>query len=224
MGETDLSDFSYEEWVAFFFAHGVDVYGDLWDKYDLSVQPRQPERLIAHLTRLCQEFSTLPTLYSWGQINQGVWAVLSHPGGMAEALMRPNAPLELRLECVRAMYHVYADAIAHLEPALPMENGFYMWWELIGDCFCLSAGHGGDRPFLPKDADARQMHDTILSTLVRVLQLGEERCASAALHGLGHLHHPDGAGIVQEYIDKRQGSLSPEDLEWLQQCRDGTVM
>lgn len=224
MAEIDLSGYPYEEWVAFFFARGVDPYGDLWHQYQIAPQPEHPERLVTYLTRLCREFSTLPAGYSWGQINQAVWAILSYPAEMTQILAQTGSPLYLRLECIRSMYHVYAEVIAPLDPAVPMENCFYMWWDLVGERFCWNAGHHGNRPFSPKDEGHRQMHDTILSTLLRILQLGDKRCEYAALHGLGHLHHADGVKAIRQYIDTHTASLSPEDLTWLQECRDGTMM
>jgi hypothetical protein len=224
MSEIDLSDFSYEEWVAFFFRRDVDPSGDLWDDYEFAFEPRQPDRLISHLTCLCRHFSTLPTQYTWGQIDQAVWAILMRPAQMADMLMRSDVPLNSRTDCIHAMYHVYADVITTLDPAIPMENCFDMWWDIVAKAFCSGEGHYDDSPFRPDDADARRMHDAILSTVVQILQLGEVRCEHAALHGLGHLQHPDGAKIVQEYIDKHSEDLTPDGLAWLIECRDGTVM
>jgi len=224
MGEIDLSELPYEEWLGFFFARGVDPYGDLWHQYHVVRHPAKPIQATEYLTRMCRDFAMLPLQCSWEQINQGVWAVFTYPAEMADFLMQKDAPLEPRLECIRSMYHVYADVIAKLDPAIAMENCFYMWWDTIAEKFWRSAGQEGTIRFSPADDEHRQLQGAILETLLRILQLGERRCEFAALHGLGHLRHPDGVKAIQVYIVKHADDLSPEDLGWLKECRDGTMM
>jgi hypothetical protein len=224
MAEIDLSELPYEEWLGFFFARDVDPYGDLWHQYHIARPPAQPDQAITYLTRMCRDFAMLPPQCSWEQINQGVWAVFSYPAEMADFLMQNTVPLELRLECIRAMYHVYADVIAKLDPAITMENCFYMWWDTIAEKFCRSSGYEGMGQFNPADDEHRQMQKVILETLVRILHVGEHRCEFAALHGLGHLRHAEGVKAIQEYIVKHADDLTPDDLDWLKECRDGTMM
>jgi len=42
-----------------------------------------------------------------------------------------------------------------------------------------------------------------------------------ALHGLGHLYHPQVHDAVQGFIDTNPAGVS---LKWLEQCRDCNVM
>jgi hypothetical protein len=57
--------------------------------------------------------------------------------------------------------------------------------------------------------------------LVRILDVPNIETQRCALHGLGHLHHPEVHGIVQRYIDTNKSAF---DLAWLNQCREGTVL
>ncbi len=68
--------------------------------------------------------------------------------------------------------------------------------------------------------EERAILNQMLTTLTEILALGEVRCEQYALHGLGHLPHPERAQTVQKFIDES----AEEGLEWVKQCRDGTVM
>ncbi len=61
----------------------------------------------------------------------------------------------------------------------------------------------------------------MFETLCIILNLDDEPCQSYAFHGLGRLHHPEGPGVIQQFIDARrhEEGLNPE---WLEECRDGT--
>jgi hypothetical protein len=65
---------------------------------------------------------------------------------------------------------------------------------------------------------------TMFETLSKIVALPDERTQGYALHGLGHLHHPDVHRLVQQYLHEHQHRLSSEDIRWIEKCRDGTVM
>jgi hypothetical protein len=44
------------------------------------------------------------------------------------------------------------------------------------------------------------MQDVIFETLNRILRLDSVPCQTAALHGLGHLHHPDTERVIEQYL------------------------
>jgi hypothetical protein len=60
--------------------------------------------------------------------------------------------------------------------------------------------------------------------LKEILELSDPRCQSCALHGLGHLAHPEAAALVQSYIDRKKDTITADQMKWLEACRDGTVM
>ena len=64
----------------------------------------------------------------------------------------------------------------------------------------------------------------MLATLTKILALEEDRCEQYALHGLGHLHHPQRAAVVQKFIDEHADEWPEDALAWIKECRDGTVM
>jgi hypothetical protein len=74
------------------------------------------------------------------------------------------------------------------------------------------------------DEDELAIQDAIFKTLARILTLPDNRAQKSALHGLGHLHHPKGATVVQAWLEDHRGELDEAGREWVEQCRDGNVM
>jgi hypothetical protein len=54
-----------------------------------------------------------------------------------------------------------------------------------------------------------QLQDVFFETLAKVLFLDSEPCQGAALHGLGHLHHPGTRELIERYLQDRP-SLTTE--------------
>ncbi len=142
---------------------------------------------------------------------------------LPSVLWKYESPIEPRLECIRAMYHVFEDVIAKLPAGVEFGAG-YMWWDHV--CWNFSWDiqqrekiQKGDYYHL-LSADERALDDCMFETIVRVLALGEIRCEDAALHGLNHLYHPRGRAVVQAYIDAHRATVTPDRLKWLEECRD----
>jgi len=72
--------------------------------------------------------------------------------------------------------------------------------------------------------DRRALLDETLRTLSRILKLEEPCCCGAALHGLGHLRHPKGWRLVQDFINRHRAELTDDELRWMRNCRDGVVL
>jgi hypothetical protein len=57
------------------------------------------------------------------------------------------------------------------------------------------------------------LQDVFFQTLAKILAIDSETCQGAALHGLGHLHHPQTKELIQRFIDEHP-SLTPERKEY----------
>lgn len=232
---------TYEEWIVFVFDHPVEG-GDPW-YYSADVDVLyDAQQHVSYLTRLCTEFVQVTESYTLEQVNRGIWFLLGGYNCFPEMLFGEEVPLGERLACIRSMYHVYADFVA-VSNVEVMENCFEMWWDLVADDFWSTAQNhhqnvsGGCRR--PKrsskrdgPSDAREglesgeceTLDAMFDTLAKILHLDDGRTQSYALHGLGHLHHPGVKDLVQRYINEHREGLTAEDVKWLEECRDGTVM
>jgi hypothetical protein len=54
-----------------------------------------------------------------------------------------------------------------------------------------------------------ELQDIFFQTLSKVLAIDSWTCQGAALHGLGHLHHPGTKELVNRYLDENP-SLATE--------------
>jgi hypothetical protein len=233
--DLDLSSLTFDEFAAFFFARKVvpddeqfdyfltDLHGE---KYFESV-PSSPEILVNHLTKLFSEFGQIGSKYTLAQVDQGIWGMWGANLRLYEFLFVSSVPLESRLSCIRSMYHVYSDYVSQLErePDPKIESGIYMWWDLILHGFwdssrpVIAGTWRGDASKL--DAESRVLLDVLFETLTGILAIPNHASQLSALHGLGHLYHPQVHDAVQRFIDTNPPGFS---LKWLEQCRDCNVM
>jgi hypothetical protein len=230
----DLSVKSFEEFVQFFFArrpvpddqqfeyYSHDLAGVKYDEF----KPSSPKVVVHYMTRLFSNFGTIAPAYSLAQVDQAVWGMFGENLRLYEFLWNRAIELEDRLRCIRSMYFVFSDFVGRNEVA-EAETAFSMWWDLFLFSFWvdmdLKNGRGRTYDISVLDADERTVVDTAFETLTRVLSLADLASQFAALHGLGHLHHPDVSEAVQGYIDKHKGEFTPERLDWIQRCKDGRI-
>jgi hypothetical protein len=230
----DLSSKSFDQFVAFFFSREVVPDEEQFDyfltdlagqEYDEAV-PSSPAILVEHMTKLFSEFGQIASKYSFAQVDQAVWGILGENLRLYEFLFDVSVPLPIRLECIRSMYWVFSDFVAKMKGAPdPGAGGFFMWWDLI-----LHGFWAAPKPFLDRtyagdasklDSESRILLDAMFDTLKRILELPHSETQRCALHGLGHLHHPQVRNTIQHYIDSNESGLP---LAWLEQCRDGSVL
>jgi hypothetical protein len=230
----DLSQLNFEEFVSFLFDHDMEkeeywyhepalhTFNTFNDK-DVS----SPSIIVKHMTRLFTEFSAVASRYSLPQINAGIWAMLGYGGFQLEKhLWLPAAPLDERLACIRSMYFVYSDYVVKSTVEV-MENCFDLWWDAVASGFWEQMDfelkiNQGDT--LSLNAEHRALLDAMFETLSKILALPDLRTQGYALHGLGHLHHPGVRDLVQHFLDEHRQDLTAEGIDWVEQCRDGTVM
>ena len=231
----DLSTFSFDGFVQFFFAREVVPDEEQFDSLLRNALGQQfeeaetssPAIVVGHMTKLFSEFGAIAPRYSMGQIDQGIWGILGERLRLYELLWDESVPLLERAACIRSMYSVYSDFVCGRHSG-PLDSGFYMWWDLILHGFWCQSGPEGRRTrwgdLSSLSADSTALLDVMFETLKRILELEDARVQGCALHGLGHLHHPGVHETVQKYIYNREGKLTEQSLRWLEQCRDGTVM
>ena len=231
----DLSTKTFEEFVVFLFDRTVvgddeqfdyfirDPSGQPYDEFT----PSAPQVLVGYMTKLFLEFGRIGSIYSLGQLNQGIWAMLGENLRLYELLWEASVPIEQRIECIRSMYSVYADFVAPSKVEV-MENCFDMWWDIVAGNFWYQHNlfvqkvRPGEVAKL--DPESRRLLDAMFETLTKILALPDLRTKGFALHGLGHLHHPAVRETVQSFIDTHREELTEQGLRWVEQCRDGTVM
>lgn len=229
----DLSSKTFDEFVEFLFARKIVPDKEQFDyfltdldgqQYDEAV-PSSSKVVVGHMTKLFSEFGQIATKYSLAHVDQAVWGILGENLRLYEFLFDTSVPLPNRLECIRSMYYVYSDFVAKSEADPdPDLGGFWMWWDLVLHGFWtpprpfVAGTYRGDASRL--DSESRVLLDVMLETLKRILDLPHTEAQRCALHGLGHLHHPEVRNTIQHFIDAKKSEFR---LAWLEECRDGTV-
>ena len=205
----DISHISFEEFIAFIFdrevqAIEVQAKTEEWNPWYWHTKVLfDPQQICGYYTRLFMAPSFLLERFSKAQLEEGFWAI---PAGgslecsVTELIWNTDLPLAIREECVKSMFYLFRDLFA----AEPLDSAAGMWWDSI----CCHLWHRGRRDRLRGGEDL-SMQDVMFETMVQVLALDSVDCQAAALHGLGHLHHPATEEVIQTYVTQHP-SLSGE--------------
>jgi hypothetical protein len=201
---TDLSEFSFDEFIAFLFDRDIPEKSGKWNPWYWHTEVVfDPVRICDYYIRLFKEPRFLLERFSPAQLEEGFWAISSHGflGCSATDLFWNEVlPLSAREECVRSMFYLYRDLFA-FEPS---ETAGFMWWDSV----CWHLWHRGQKDRLRGGEDL-SMQDVMFETLAKILALDSENCQHAALHGLGHLQHPATQETINDYL-RQHPSLSHE--------------
>jgi hypothetical protein len=202
----NLRNATFEEFVDFLFDREViptpverTADGEPW--YWRAEVTFEPMRVASFYIQLFTDPGFLLDRFSLDQLEQGFWAI---PSGNIECSINhiiwdKRLPFELRESCVRSMHQLYASLFAKE----PLETSSNMWWDALAydwHCGIRERANGGEDS---------AMQDVMFETLLRILELPQAWCQEAALHGLGHLHHPDTTAAVQRFLALTPG-IDPE--------------
>ena len=192
----NITGASFEEFVAFLFDHEVvpiprDGKGPEPWYWNAQVE-FEPVRVACDYVRLFTDPEFLVTQYSLEQLEQGFWAIPSCniECSVTEIIWHKQVPFVMRENCVRSMFHLFQKLFA----VVTLETSPNMWWDSLAYNW-----HCGNRARSNGGEDER-MQDVIFETLEKILALPSLECQAAALHGLGHLHHPATQQLIERYI------------------------
>ncbi len=205
---------SFDEWVKFTFDHPVTdpawYWSDSWDEFwDAWSEGFAPEQQLRYATQLFQGASVLLIgTYSIEQINQGLTMLLSGPTDfrIADLIWSRQLSLPVREGCIASMVRLFQSVFSRVV----VEHACFMWWDELREW-----DHQEDRDPRSKEA--------ILTALELILNLPSRDCQMSALHGLGHLRHPDKEKIIRGYV-QRHSELDEEIREYAQAAIEGTVL
>ena len=214
----DLRGVSVVEFIKFLFDHDVPEDTEdpeLWyDEYDMWIDYNKDE-LVDLYIRLFNDSADLLNRYSEEQLDQGCWV-----------MMGPN--LEVSLESI-----IWDDGIARAKRVMliysmyDMYNYFYklnkldtsceMWWDSLAYDFYDNELRNRE------NKETQVIQDAMFSTLKKILEIDAKHCQTAALHGLGHLRHPDTEQAIKDYLRKHPG-LDKNEKNYANACITGEIM
>jgi hypothetical protein len=196
----DIRSASFDEFVDFLFDHDVvPTPSDPKEPgpwYWHAEVAFDPIRVAGFYIRLFQEPRFLIARFSIPYLEQGFWAIQSGnlDCAVSEIIWHRDVPLEIRESCIRTMFHLFEKLFATCE----LDTAPNMWWDSLAyDWHCGNRDRANGR-------EDELMQDVMFGTLERILSLPSRACHIAALHGLGHLHHPETEGLVQSYIERNE--------------------
>jgi hypothetical protein len=202
----DVSEYSFEEFVSFLFDREIPTGNgkpDPW-YYAMTVD-FDAVRLCEFYIRLFRHPGFLTEKFSKSQLESGFWAI--HGPALQCSVMwiisNTDLPFSLRQECIRSMLDLFKNLFA----AEPLETSVQMWWDSLcydWECGNRDRGRGGEDLAL---------QDVLFETLANILALDSEICQGAALHGLGHLHHPRTQDLIQRFLEDNP-ALSQEQKDY----------
>jgi hypothetical protein len=185
----DLRNISFNEFVSLVFQRDAPVepneIGPPFDEVDA-------EKLCAYYVQLFQQPEFLISRFTKKQLEEGFWAIMGHTQewSAGKLIDDSDAPLASRKDLIESM----AVPFERLFIKEPFDTSVHMWW----DSLCYD-WHSGNRK-RDNGGEDLELQDIFFHTLVKILALDSWICQGAALHGLGHLHHPDTAEAVRRFL------------------------
>lgn len=182
-----FTDASFEEWIEFVFARPVTEPAWYWDDGHDEWQGTA-ERTAELMAETFERSGEALESFDEAQVNQGLWLLASEDQDFARCIHDAAVPWPKRAAVLEGVFTLYRDCFAvrctnhlsHLDvpaenpAASPLHAVCYMWWDsfpAVGE---------------PENPDCRERDQLILSVMERMLDLPNDACREAALHGLGH--------------------------------------
>ena len=202
--KVDLTAVSFEDFVGFFFSPEVRTeeekityeekenwYWGIDDEY-------VSQTFCAYYIRLFRNPEFLLQRFTNEQLEEGFWAMQGPVlnCSLVNLLSDTDLPFDARAECIESM----ADLFGRLFPRASWDSSVGMWWDTL--CY---DWHCGNRNWSNGGED-KLLQDAFFGTLSKILFFNSNICQGAALHGLGHLHHPDTLGLIGRYLEGHPSS------------------
>ncbi|MGV3772109.1 MAG: hypothetical protein ACO1QB_04350 [Verrucomicrobiales bacterium] len=195
---------TFQDWVNYLFDHEVTEPAWYWD--DPKPISLEAPIYINYGTNLLKKAGELTSPYSDGQINQGLYRLVSiNLSDEVFALRNPEVPLNGREEFLGSILELNRDCFAsrctkHLSHfdktgeesgASPLNWICYMWWDIF-----VVYGNRDDPAEEP-------LNRACLAVMEQCLTIPHIAVQEGALHGLGHFKHyypEESKRIIQNFM------------------------
>jgi hypothetical protein len=201
-----LASPTFDEFVAFLFDRNVALESKGKDYWYWHVTVEFDAEVIAgYYVQLFRQPEFLLERFTKAQLEEAFWAIPSYSldCSVIRIINDSDLSLSLREECIRSM----AELFRRLFAREPLNTSVQMWW----DSLCYD-WHCGNRSRGPGGEDLK-LQDIFFQTLAEVLTIDSWVCQAAALHGLGHLHHPKTKELIDRFVSEHN-FLTEEHKEY----------
>ena len=199
MTDMSVAPTLYEAWRDRLFRGDRPQMAELWDEW----RDRPADWVLAYATRLFLESGGLLKQYTPAELERGLWS-LPLAWDLSDLLWDRELDWAARAGCVDAMPQLFAQ----LFQEDPLGDTCFMWWDM----------------FRPNDPEHDpQLRAVVFRALGEVLAIPNEVCQGAALHGLGHLNHPEKERLIRHYLADHP-ELDPEVVAYAEASIAGQVL
>lgn len=201
----DITHYSFDQFVEFLFSREVtnpDLDRDKPEPWYWHTEVIfDPATISDFYIKLFREPEFLPQRFSNVQLDEAFWSiqVANLDCSVHRIIFDTDLPLAARTPCIDSMFPLFTKLFA----TNPLDTAVFMWWDSL--CY---GWHCGNRS-RDRGGEDIQLQDAFYATLSQILFIESEICQKAALHGLGHLHHPDTSILVDRYLQEHP-ALSEE--------------
>jgi hypothetical protein len=197
----DLTNFSFEEFVSFLFDHDIPPASEKYDPWYFHVAVEfDAKKICAYYVQLFRRPEFLLSRFTKPQLEEGFWAIQGNPDcSVSRIIEDSDLPLSIRAECIDSM----VDLFKRLFATEPLDTSVQMWWDAL--CYDWHCGNRNRE----RGGEDLELQDIFFQALAKVLAIDSWICKGAALHGLGHLHHPETEELIERYIEEHP-SLTQE--------------
>ncbi|HEY1772935.1 MAG TPA: hypothetical protein VGH91_07065 [Gammaproteobacteria bacterium] len=209
----DLRDISFDAFLDLIFDHPVAEKGKKEKEWYWHVPiDRRIEMdkagVVERYVELFFRSDELLGRYSKDKLDQGCWFMMCSDLDFSACELIRDDELDIKLKerLIGSMYFLY-EKLYSIEP---LETSSYMWW----DSFSRIPGL--------EDPTGR-IQGAIFDTLVKILALDSEFCQGAALHGMGHLGHPDTERVIKVFM-KKHPDLTEKQIDYCNNCITGDIL
>lgn len=214
--QVDLTDISFQEFVSFLFDREVAVETTGRDYWYWHVEVQyDAKKIVTYYVHLFGQPEFLLTRFTKQQLEEGFWAIQvpNLDCSVHRIIHESGLPLSIRQECIRSMYELFARLFVQA----PLDTSVQMWWDSL--CFDWDSGNRNRE----RGGEDLELQDTFFDTLRKVLAIESWTCQGSALHGLGHLHHPDTKELIGRFLDEH-ASLTLEQKTYALAAASFNVM
>ena len=212
---------TYEAFVAFLFdetfrgpsgepireSYGAHWYDDIEVGLDAAICARYYIRLFESPAQLIDMYPHSVLEYAFGAMIN-----CNYPLSVSELVWDSDVPLETREELIRSMVPLFERFFA----VKPFWYSTYMWWDAIAFAYCCGNAVRG------RSEEETRLQDVIFASLQKILVIPSDECRDAALHGLGHLMHPDTESLIERFLAEHP-ELNPDTRAYALAAASGDV-
>lgn len=217
----DLRNASLEQLQEFIFNHpivGLQEGDGPW-YFDFNIWIDCEDSYVKDLyIKLFHESETLLNKYSIAELEQGMWALMGPNLERSPYYLIWDSDSKLNLSEKVELIHSMLFLYKNLFSTDLLDTSCNMWWDSFAYDYCV------DGLTDPENSEQdKVIQNAMFETLEKILYLESEECQYAALHGLGHLRHPQTEKLITDFMKQNQ-SITDNMITYANACIKGDII